>query len=118
MPETKSRSRQGVSAEAGEGRYVIRSGDEVVGQVKSKGHAEMICRARRVTIEMSNQISADSRRHRHRIDNLRKDIRFLLVGLNDLAGVLKRDSRPREVVAAREKVRKLVRLMKSRGYTA
>jgi hypothetical protein len=67
---------------------------------------------------MSNQIASDSRRHRQRTDNLRKDIRFLLVGLTDLADVLKRDSRPREVVAAREKVRKLVRLMKSKGYTA
>ena len=97
--------------------YVIRSGGEIVGRVRTKGNADLICRSHRVVSQLGRRVASDSRRHYYKLQGMRQDVHLLMAGLCDLVEVLKRASRPREIIAAREKTRKLLMKMKSRGYS-
>ena len=101
----------------GTSQFVIRSGGEIVGRVRSKGNADLICRSHRVVTQLGRRVAFDSRRNYYKLQAMRQDVYLLMAGLSDLVDVLKRSSRPREIIAAREKTRKLLMKMKSRGYS-
>lgn len=103
--------------DGGTAQYVIRSGGEIVGRVRSKGNADLICRSHRVVTQLGRRVASDSRRNYYKLQGMRQDVCLLMAGLSDLVDVLKRSSRPREIIAAREKTRKLLMMMKSRGYS-
>ena len=98
-------------------RFVIRSGGEIVGHVATRGNADLICRSHRVVMDLGRRVASDSRRNFYKLLGMRQDVHVLMAGLGDLVDVLKRASRPREIIAAREKTRKLLMKMKSRGYS-
>ena len=96
-------------------QYVVRSGGEIVGRVRTRGDADLICRSHRVAMQLGRRVTSDSRRHYYKIQGMRQDVHQLMTGLTYLVDVLKRSSRPREIIAARERTRKLLMTMKSRG---
>jgi hypothetical protein len=98
-------------------QYVVRSGGEIVGRVRTRGDADLICRSHRVAMQLGRRVSSDSQRHYYKIQGMRRDVHQLITGLAYLVDVLKRSSRPREIIAARERTRKLLMKMKSRGYS-
>ncbi len=100
----------------GTAQYVIRSGGEIVGRVRGKGNADLICRSHRVVTQLGRRVASDSRRTYYKLQGMRQDVCLLMAGLDALVQVLKRASRPREIIAARERTRKLLMEMKSRGY--
>jgi len=96
--------------------YAIYSGERVVGHVKSQGDAEIICRAEREAVRTAMLRSFDARQFRQQTATLRTDIHALMESLNRIGQVLKRGSRPREILAAREEVRQVIRKMRARGH--
>jgi hypothetical protein len=100
----------------GDEGYALHEGDEVIGHVKSAGAAEMICRAERELVRSAMLRAVDARQHRYQLNAMRTDIRILMLSLDNVAKVLKRGSRPREITAAREEVRKILKKMRARGY--
>jgi hypothetical protein len=100
----------------GRQRYEIYSGDRVVGHVKSRGDAELICRAGREAVRSAMLRAVDARQFRRQTNTLRADIRCLMESLHKIGQALKRGSRPREILAAREEVRRVIRKMRSRGH--
>ena len=101
----------------GDYQYVVRSGGEIVGRVRTRGDADLICRSHRVAMQLGRRVSSDARRHYYRLQGMRQDVHLLMEGLAYLVEVLKRSSRPREIIAARERTRRLLMRMKSRGYS-
>ena len=97
--------------------FVVRSGGEIVGRVRTRGDADLICRSHRVAMQLGQRVSSDARRHYYKLQQMRQDVHRVMTGLTYLVGVLKRASRPREILAARETTRKLLMQMKSRGYS-
>ncbi len=95
--------------------YAIRAGDEVVGHVRSKSDADLICWSRSEAIREASSRAADARRHRVIQKRLETDIRMLMDMLNDVRDVL-RLTRPRDVLRTREEIRKVLMAMKSRGH--
>ncbi len=121
MP-SKSVETKGVwscSEERGGGhyQYVVRSGGEIVGRVRTRGDADLICRSHRVAMQLGRRVTSDARRHYYLLQGMRQDVHLLMGGLTYLVEILKRSSRPREIIAARERTRKLLMKMKSRGYS-
>ena len=101
----------------GDYQYVVRSGGEIVGRVRTRGDADLICRSHRVVMQLGRRVTSDARRHYYRLQAMRQDVHQLMTGLTYLVQVLKRSSRPREIIAARERTQKLLMKMKSRGYS-
>ena len=97
-------------------RYVIRAGDNEICEVRSVGIADQICRSRREISRLAMSNAFESRLHRTRVQGLSVDIRTLMTTLTLVAVVMKRDCRPRELTAAREKVVKTLKEMKSKGH--
>ena len=97
-------------------KVVIRAGENVICETSSVGIASQICRSRREISRLAMHNAFESRLHRQKMLALTQDIRSLMATLTDIAGVLKRDRRPREVTAAREKVVRTLREMKAKGY--
>jgi len=96
--------------------YVIRHGARVVGRVRSKGDADMICRARDANARQAMQSSFLIRQHHQKLRVFQEDIRILMATLETLAAALRHKARPREVLAARELARKVLRQMRGQGY--
>ena len=103
-------------AKRGRHRYVIRAGDTVIGRVRSKGDADMICRFRRTSVQAGTRVASDARRHRLDLQRLREEMRIVLSALQITADAL-RLQRPRQVTAAREKIRRVLMMMKTRGHS-
>lgn len=97
--------------------YVIRAGDRIVGRVGAQGDADLICRARRESVRQASRIACDARQHFMKTQNLRGDIRLLMVTLNQLVNALKESARRRDMISAREKATRILRTMKSHGHT-
>lgn len=96
--------------------YVIRHGGRVVGRVQSKGDADVICRSRAASARQAVQSSFLIRQHHQKLRILQDDIRVLMATLESLAAALRHKARPREVLAARELARKILREMRGQGY--
>ena len=97
-------------------KVVIRAGENVICETSSVGIASQICRSRREISRLAMHNAFESRLHRQKMQALTLDIRSLMTILTDVASVLKRDRRPREVTAAREKVVRALKEMKSKGH--
>jgi hypothetical protein len=97
-------------------KYVIRAGENEICEVRSVGVADQICRSRREITRLAMNNAFESRLHRTRVQCLCVDIRTLMSTLMHVSGVMKRDCRPREITAAREKVVKALREMKAKGH--
>ena len=95
--------------------YAIRAGEEVIGQVRSKSEADLICWSRAEAIREASSRAAAARRHRMVQQRLETDIRQLVEMLREVGEVL-RLKRPREVLRTREELRKLLTHMKSKGH--
>ena len=95
--------------------YVIRSGEDVVCQVRSKSEGDIICWSRGEAIREASTRAADARRFRMVRKRLEVDICTLVQMLSEVGDVL-RLMRPREVVRMREQIHKVLLAMKSRGY--
>ena len=96
--------------------YVLRAGGKVIGEVKSPGDADLICRARSEVSRQAMQYACEIRQNRLKTSAFKEDIRILMKTLDHVSETLKRASRPREVTAARELAQRVLRAMKSRGY--
>ena len=103
-------------AKRGRHEYVIRSGDTVIGRVGSKGDADMICRFRRTTVQSATRAASDARQHRFQLQRLREEMRIVLSALQ-ITGDALRLQRPRQVIAAREKIHRVLMMMKTRGHS-
>ena len=102
--------------EGGRPTYVIRHGTRVVGRVQSKGDADIICRSRTANARQAVQNSLLIRQHHQKLRILQEDIRILISTMETLAAALRHKARPREVLAARELARKILRQMRGQGY--
>ena len=70
-----------------------------------------------MAMQLGRRVTSDARQHYYKLQGMRQDVHQLMVGLTYLVDVLKRSSRPREILTARERTRRLLMKMKSRGYS-
>jgi len=97
--------------------YTVRSGRQVVCRVRTAFDADSICSRRTAALREAGQRAADLRRHRLELKQLKDDVRALMQTLQDIGQVLKL-IKPRDVIRAREDVRRILRRMQGRGYTS
>ena len=97
-------------------KVVVRAGESVICETRSVGIAAQICRSRREISRLAMHNAFESRLHRKKVQALCLDIRVLMTTLDHVSGVLKRDRRPREVIAAREQIVKTMSEMKAKGH--
>ena len=97
--------------------YVIRAGDKIIGQVGSRGDADLICRSRRAAMQQSMHSTFEARQHRLRTQSMREHIRLLLSTRTSVAYALKETTRRRDVLTAREHARRILRKMKAHGFS-
>ena len=97
--------------------YEIHADGELIGQIKSRTDADIICRGRHSALREAGNRAADLRRYDLEQRRMKNDIKALMQGLQMAAHVLKQ-RRPREVLRAREEIRQLLRRMHGQGYTA
>ena len=97
-------------------RYVIREGEEVIGEMRSRGDADLICRTRNHSARQAAEIAFQARQHRMQVSNLREDIRLLIDAVATATDALRQTTRQRDVTAARERLHKIQKTMKSRGH--
>jgi len=101
----------------GSERYVIREGEEVIGEIYSPGAADLICRTRNHSARQASENAFQARQHRIQVSTLREDIRILIDAVDLASDALRQTTRERDVTAARERLRRVLRMMKSRGHT-
>ena len=95
--------------------YVVRSEGQVICRVRSAVDADSICSRRTAALREAAQRAADLRRHRLQLKQFQDDVRVLMQVLKEVGQVLKL-VKPRDVIRAREDVRKILRRMQGRGY--
>jgi len=95
--------------------YVVRREGEVIGRVRAEIDALTICATRSGRLREAGNRAADLRRYKMQQDQMALDIRAMMQTLDNTAQVLKQ-SRPRDVLRAREEIHKILARMKGRGY--
>jgi hypothetical protein len=98
-----------------ESPFVVRAEGELICRVRSRADADSICGRRTATLREAGQRAADLRRHTLQLKQVRNDVQSLLLVLEEIGQVL-RLAKPRDIVRAREDVRKILRRMQGRGY--
>jgi len=96
--------------------FLVRKGEEIVCRVKRREDAQAYCSRRSGMLREAGRRAADLRRHEVELRQLHTDVQLLIHGLETVAKVL-RLLRPREILRAREEIRRLLVKVKARGYT-
>jgi hypothetical protein len=95
--------------------YVVRAEGKLICRVRSVVDADLICFGRTSALRDAGQRAADLRRFRLQLRQMQDDVRVLMQALEEVGQVL-RLIKPRDVIRARENVRKVRRKMHGRGY--
>jgi len=95
--------------------YVVRAEGESVCRVRTAVDADSICSTRSSLLREAGRRASDLRRFRVEARRMEEDIRVLMDVLDDVGQKLKL-VRPRDVVRARELIRKAMMRMQNRGY--
>ena len=91
--------------------YRIETGDALVGMVKDKGDAELICR---VKLEAS-RLASEVQRGRHRMRNLHQEYRTLQSALKRVEMMLRRAGAP-DLALARNELGHVMRKLENTGH--
>ena len=94
---------------------MIRAAGKVVCRVRSAVDADSICFGKTGVLREAGQRASDLRRFKLKARQMEDDVRVMMGALEDVGNVLKL-IRPRDVLRARESVKKVLRRMRNRGY--